>query len=251
MSFCLLTATLLMAQVIAPNGVTNAASYTPGFVSPGLIIAIFGQNLGPAKLTTFQLDKAGKLATSLSGVSVTVDGQPAPLLYVSATQIGAIVPYSISSTTPRVQVTVNGSLSPAISLIQAEAQPAIFTLDSSGSGQAAALNQDGSLNGMLNPAIKGQIISVYATGEGHTSPGGTDGLIVKAPTPRPVLPVSASVAGVPAAILYAAAAPVQVSGMLQVNLRVPTEAPSGPAVPVVISVGNRNSIKGVTIAIQE
>ncbi len=58
--FVLALATLL-AQIIAPNGITNGASYSSGFISPGEIIAIFGQNLGPTKLVTLQLDKSGKL----------------------------------------------------------------------------------------------------------------------------------------------------------------------------------------------
>ena len=246
----MLVLALFLAQTIAPNGVTNGASYASGFISPGEIIAIFGQSLGPAKLATLQLDKNGRVATALSGVTVIIDGHPAPLLYVSAAQIGAIVPYGISSSMPRVSVTYNGAASPSASLNFAEAQPAIFSLDSSGSGQAAALNQDGSLNGVLNPSSKGAVVSLYATGEGHTNPGGIDGQINISSNPRPVLPVSATVGGFPAAILYAAAAPTQVAGMFQVNLRVPSEAASGPAVPVSITVGTKTSPKGVTIAVQ-
>jgi len=239
-----------MTQTIAPNGVTNAASYAAGFVSPGEMIAIFGQGLGPAALTTFQLDSAGKIATVLARTTVTVDGHPAPLLYVSATQIGAIVPYSISSSQPRVVVTYNGAASPAASVTAALAAPALFTIDSSGSGQAAALNQDGSLNGQFNPAGKGEVVTVFGTGEGHTNPGGIDGQIATAANPRPVLAVSASVGGVPASVLYAAAAPGQVAGMFQVNLRVPSDAPSGPAVGVTVTVGAKTSPKGVTLALQ-
>ena len=235
----------LLAQTISPNGVTNAASYSSGFISPGEMIAIFGQNLGPAKLVTLQLDGAGRVATSLAGVVVSVDGHAAPLLYVSATQVGAIVPYGISSLLPRVSVTYNGVTSPSASLNFAESQPGVFTLDSSGTGQAAALNQDGSLNGILNPCSKGAVLSLYGTGEGHTNPGGLDGVIASQVNPRPVLPVNATVGGWPATVLYAGAAPTQVAGMFQVNLRVPSEAPSGPAVPVMITVGSRSSVKSV------
>jgi len=245
-----LFALFLLAQVIAPSGVTNAASYASGFISPGEIIAIFGHGLGPTELVPLQFDKAGRVATTLAGVTVTIDGRLAPLLYVSAEQVGAIVPYGISSATPRVIVTYRGSPSPAASLTFAEAQPAIFSLDSSGTGQAAAFNQDGSLNGSQNPASKGAVISLYGTGEGHTNPGGTDGQIALAGAPRPVLPVSVTVGGFPATVLYAAAAPTQVAGLFQVNLRVPSEAASGPAVPVVLKIGSKSSPKSVTIAVQ-
>lgn len=245
-----LLAAVMLAQAIAPNGVTSAASYAAGFVSAGEIIAIFGQGLGPAKLAMFQLDKAGRIGTSLAGVTVTIDGRPAPLLYVSAGQIAAIVPYGISSASPRVSVTVNGATSPSASLTLAEAQPGLFSIDSSGTGQAAAINQDGSLNGAFNPSSKGAVISLYGTGEGHTNPGGTDGQINVNSNPRPVLPVSATVGGVPAMVLYAAAAPGQVAGMIQVNLRIPSETVSGPAVPVVLQIGTKTSPKGITIAVQ-
>jgi len=240
----------LLVQTIAPNGVTSAASYAAGFLSPGEIISVFGQNLGPVQLVPFQLDRNQKIPTTLAGVTVTIDGHPAPLLYVSAAQIGAIVPYAISYLTPRVTVTYQGVTSPGRTLTFAEAQPAVFSLDSSGAGQAAAINQDGSLNGPLNPASKGAVLSLYATGEGNTSPGGIDGQIATTVNPRPVLPVSATVGGVPATVLYAAAAPTQVAGLFQVNLRVPSETQSGPAVPVVITVGHRSSPKSATIAVQ-
>ncbi|MDQ6676347.1 MAG: hypothetical protein M3Z09_03525, partial [Acidobacteriota bacterium] len=196
------------------------------------------------------LDATGRIATALAKTTVTVDGHPAPLLYVSATQIGAIVPYSISSSQPRVVVTYNGLASPAASVTAAPAAPALFTIDSSGSGQAAALNQDGSLNGPFNPAGKGEVITVFGTGEGNTNPGGIDGQIATAGNPRPLLAVSAAVGGVPASVLYAAAAPGQVAGMFQVNFRVPSEAPPGLAVTVTVTVGANTSPKGVTVALQ-
>jgi len=244
-----LVTTALIAQVIAPNGVTNAASYASGFLSPGELIAIFGQGLGPAQLVPLQLDQAGRIATALGGVTVAIDGRPAPLLYVSAGQVGAIVPYGIGSVNPRVTVTYRGSTSPALTMAFADAQPAIFTLDSSGNGQAAAINQDGSVNGSLNPASKGAVISLYGTGEGNTNPGGIDGQLSNGTTARPVLPVSVTVGGFPATVLYAAAAPSQVAGLFQVNVRVPSEALSGPAVPVVLKIGNKSSPKSVTIAV--
>lgn len=100
------------------------------------------------------------------------------------------------------------------------------------------------------PAPKGSIVSIYATGEGQTLPGGIDGLMLSGTTlPKPVQPVTVTVDGKPAEVLYAGAVPGAVSGLLQVNARVPFEAASG-VVTIQIQVGNTASQPGTTIAVK-
>ena len=121
-----------------------------------------------------------------------------------------------------------------------DAVPAIFTADASGTGQAAALNQDNTVNGTSNPAPAGSVVALYGTGGGALT---TDTL------PRLILPVTATVGGVPAMVYYAGIAPGLVQGAMQVNVQIPGGAMPGLAVPVAITVGNATS-KIVTLAIQ-
>jgi uncharacterized protein (TIGR03437 family) len=138
-----------------------------------------------------------------------------------------------------------------ITLSVADAAPGIFTIDSS--GQGAILNEDGSVNGPDAPAAKGRVVVLYGTGEGATTPFGTDGRIIPAEVTQlnhPVLPVTVTIGGIPAEVQYAGSAPGMVSGMLQINALVPDDAPSGSAMPVVVTVGAFQSQGTAVMAIQ-
>src|SRR5205085_2772578 len=132
----------------------------------------------------------------------------------------------------------------------AAAAPALFTANSSGTGQGAILNQDGTANGASAPAARGSVVALFATGAGETSPSGVDGAISGDPLPRPTLPVSVKIGGVDAEILYAGAAPGLVAGVLQVNCRIPASVSSGSSVPVVLTAGTASSRIGVTLAVK-
>jgi CheY-like chemotaxis protein len=116
------------------------------------------------------------------------------------------------------------------------------------------LNETGCCNSARNPAAPGSIAALYATGEGQTTPPGVTGKVSDydkaADYPTPQLPVSVTVGGEPAEIVFAGEAPHSMAGLLQVNFRVPANAPAGDAVPVVLSVGNSRSLDGVTMAIR-
>jgi uncharacterized protein (TIGR03437 family) len=237
---------------ISANGVVNGASFAGGAIAPGQIITIFGVRMGPATIAPFLLDNNGRVPGALAGTRVLIGGQPAPLLYVSAGQIGAIVPYSMAGRTAvDVVVDANGVRSEAVTVPLAAAAPGLFTVDASGKGQAAALNGDGTLNGTARPVAAGGVLVLYGTGEGQTLPAGVDGSVVGATdTPRPVLPVRVTIGGKDATVLYAGGAPGLVSGLVQVNVRVPADVAAGDAVPVVLQVGERASAAGVTVAIR-
>lgn len=81
------------------QAVTNAASFLPGPVAPGEIVVLFGANLGPAALAGLQLDSSGKISVTDGGTSATFDGVAAPLIYSSANQVAAIVPFEVSAST--------------------------------------------------------------------------------------------------------------------------------------------------------
>jgi uncharacterized protein (TIGR03437 family) len=187
----------------------------------------------------------------LGGVQVLVDGIPCPLLFVSASQINAIVPYSLDKAASAIVVVrYQGVDSASVPVDSAPSASAVFTAASNGQGQASVLNQDQSQNTPANPADKGSIVSVFDTGEGQTNPSGIDGLIaLPGLLPRPLLPVSAQVGGIDAEISYAGAAPGLVAGGFQINLKIPPNAPSG-AVPIQIKVGEAVSQSGITVSIR-
>ena len=230
--------------------VTNAASFQSGPIAPGEIVTIFGAGIGPANLVGAQLNAQGKLASTLSGTQVFFDGIPAPLVYVTAQAVSAIVPYEVAGQQTTGMVVVrNGQSTLPATLQVAAAVPAFFIADASGAGQVAARNEDGTLNGPQNGATAGSIVALYATGEGQTDPGGVDGRIANQVVPKPAAPVSVQIGGVPAQIVYAGAAPQAVAGLLQVNVRMPASLKPG-ANSVVIAVGNASSRTDATITVR-
>src|SRR5665811_1312735 len=121
-------------------------------LAPGELISIFGIGIGAAP-TGFTLDAKGNLPPTIGGTQVLINGKPAPLLYVSASQINAIVPYEVgASGTATIQVVSNGLQSASWGIPLAPSAPALFAIDSNGVGQAAVLNQDNSVNTASNPA---------------------------------------------------------------------------------------------------
>jgi uncharacterized protein (TIGR03437 family) len=236
---------------IFPSGVVNGASFQGGAVAPGEIITVFGWQIGPAQLASGSYSASGVLSNSAAGVQVTFDGVPAPLIYVLSGQVSAIVPYSAYGKRQTImQVTYNGKVTNAIRLAVTDASPAIFTVNASGSGPGAILNQDGSVNSAANPSEPGGIIVLYATGEGQTAPAGVDGQQALATYPKPLLPVTVTVGGIECEVKYAGAAPYFVAGAMQVNAELPANVPKGNAVEVRLKIGERTSRAGVTVAIR-
>ncbi len=234
----------------ALNFVVNGASGQLGPIAPGEIVALFGEGLGPAVLSGARLNAEGLVAADIEGTRVLFDEFPAPLVYASANQAAAIVPYEVAQRgSTEVTFETDGIRSNPLVVNIARAAPGIFTQNSSGGGLGAILNQDNALNSGARPAAKGSVVVLFATGEGQTSPEGSTGRIAATVFPRPTLPVSVQVGGIDAEVLYAGAAPGQVAGLLQVNLRVPEGIASG-LVPIVVSVGGAPSQTGVVLAVR-
>src|SRR5262249_46338991 len=154
-------------------------------IAPGEIVMLTGLGLGPAQLVENHVGSTGLLNSDVGGTQVLFNDIPAPIVYASATQTAAIVPYSISGTATQVPVARHGQKSNGFSVSVVAAAPGLFTLDSSGVGQAAAVNQDGSINTPSTPARVGEVISLFATGEGQTTPPGVDGRPATTPYPQP------------------------------------------------------------------
>jgi uncharacterized protein (TIGR03437 family) len=228
----------------------NAASYAPGPVTPGEIVTIFGSGMGPATLMSLHITDAGTVDTSLGGTQVFFDGYPAPVIYSSSTAVSVIVPYEIAgSQTTSMMIQYQGAHSNRMTVPVLASLPGIFTIDASGFGQGAILNQDTSVNSSQNGADPGSVVSIYATGGGQTDPPSADGTLATTAAST-VLPVKVQIAGEDANVLYAGAAPGEPAGVIQVNARIPADVSRGTNVPVIIIVGGTSSQAGVTVAIK-
>jgi uncharacterized protein (TIGR03437 family) len=235
---------------IISDKIYGSASGLTTSIAPGELITIMGVNIGPNRPLTLALSAPNQVATSLGGTRVLFDGVAAPMVYTSAFQINAIVPFSLAGhAVTHLQVEYLGTASTPVELSVAAVAPGIFTADSSGHGQGAILNQDFSANSSTNPAAAGSIVSIYATGGGVTSPASADGAITQSDLGVPLLPVAVTIDGQPADVLWAGAAPNLVAGVLQVNVRIPSSARSGNAA-VSMQIGTAQSQAGVTIAVK-
>jgi uncharacterized protein (TIGR03437 family) len=255
--------TLFAPPPPAVTSVVSAASLQPA-ISPGEVVSIFGANIGTPPVSS-QYDYTGLFPTTLGNTTVTFGGTPAPLLYVSTTQINAVVPFEVAGQkNVDVVVTHDSVAAPSVAVPIVDTSPAIFTTTQTGKGQGAIQNATGpeasTPNSVDNPAPQGSGIAIFATGGGLLTQTGVglptrvvqDGSIfLEFQTGlAPAAAVSLTIGGQPARILYAAAAPYEVLGMLQVNAVVPSNIGSGPQ-PVVLTVGkNNNASQQVTVAVQ-
>lgn len=211
-----------------PITVVNTASLSSGAVSPGEAVTIFGSGIGPQTGVTALIDPPSLLPTQLADAQVLFDGVPAPLFYAQAGQINAQAPYTVAGqTSTTIEVIYQDVPVNTVSVAVAPSVPGVFS---------TAVNQDGTVNSTANPASAGSYLTIYATGEGLTDGANISGQAATAPYPQPQLPVSATVSGISAQIVWAGSAPGLV-GLLQVNLIVPGPyLPSGAA-PLQLMVG--------------
>jgi uncharacterized protein (TIGR03437 family) len=216
-----------------------------------MIVNFVVPGIGPATIIPEQLSIDGTLVTTLlGGTRVLFDGVAAPMLYAASGQFRAVVPYEVAGmSTTQVQIEYQGVLSNAVILPVIASSPGLFTLDSSGSGQGLIFDAMGNPNNTSNPAAAESVVTLYATGEGQTLPPGIDGLIATDPAPAAVLPVSVTIDGIDAPVLYYGGAVGQVAGMMRIDVQVPDGVAPG-ARPVVLQVGDGLSQTGVTVAIQ-
>lgn len=217
-----------------PQGVLNAASLAPpGYpVSPGGVMTLFGTGFPSTSATA----SAPPFGPTLGGVSVTVNGTPAPIYSVTPTQISAIVPFAATGSTAAIVVTVNGTKSNAVTVPLSPTSPGIFSIPANGISSAAALHADYSVISAANPATQGEIISMYLTGLGATNPKVADG--AAAPGSAPFAQITGSIAiyvggvQVPANQIYYMGLAPTLAGLYQVNFKVPIVAAGN--VPVAV-----------------
>jgi uncharacterized protein (TIGR03437 family) len=212
-----------VGPTIATGGVVNAASYAAPPVAVGEIVVIYGSNFGDGSATQALFDYV-----------------QATIIYATPTQVAATVPRGVGNRAMTQVIVQNGDvMSAPVTLPVAPSAPALFTADSTGKGQASALNQDYSVNGASNPAARGSVIQLFGTG---------GGLLTKDALPIVTLPTSATVDGLDAQVQFAGAAPGLPEGVLQVNVMIPPGVRSG-SVPIDVKIGDAAS-NTATIVIQ-
>jgi uncharacterized protein (TIGR03437 family) len=153
-----------------------------------------------------------------------INNRPAPIYYVSSTQIAAIVPYETTTSVAQIQVVNNQAMSNVVTEFVNATTPGVFTIPAGGLGYAAAEHADGSLVTPSHPAQVGETIAVYVTGLGDVFPSISDGTAgVSGSTSNAI---TAFVSGTAATVAYAGLAPGLV-GLYQVNVQIPTGITAG------------------------
>jgi uncharacterized protein (TIGR03437 family) len=214
--------------IISLSGLVNGARQQQLPMAPNTMMSLYGLNLGQPGIT-----------------KVYVAGRQVPVNAVSPGQVNFTIPAFLNGyPSADVEVEVLGQKSQPIALGVRATSPGIFTASGTGSGQAAAINQDGRSNSTTRPARPGSALSFFVTGFGLPGPRDSDGL------QRLVLPVFVRIGGVTARVEFAGPTPSLGEAVQQVNVRLPDSVPTGPTVPVVMNVGGVDTQPGVTVSIQ-
>jgi uncharacterized protein (TIGR03437 family) len=158
----------------------NAASFVQAAskpLAPGIIASVF-----PAPGAKFgsqtQALSALPMPRTLGDVQLQFNDEAAPLYYVSPGQINFLIPMSAPRSGTAQLVLVQASTGQVLAsgvMQMAEASPAFFTANQTGSGQVAALNQDNSVNNPGSPAARNEVIQLYLTGQGFIPNAPADG----------------------------------------------------------------------------
>ena len=233
-------------------GFVSAANPAGGSVlAQGAIGSIFGANLASR---TSVADQAPPLPVSLGGTTVTIASRKVPLFFVSPGQINFQVPvFGFSGLTTVPMTIALGNMSSTVNVRIQPVAPALFTTNAQGTGQGSVLiagtaslaAPTGAFPGS-RPVKAGEFISIYCTGLGTTNGGPPAGSASPGNPPAPTLATpSVTIGGVPATVSFSGLAPGYV-GLYQVNVQVPTGAPSGDAVPIILTIGG---LPGNTVTI--
>lgn len=237
--------------ILAPPAgpVVNAASFQTNELVSGSIVSLFGTDLATETIAAVGLP----LPTRLGDTVIQVNGDRAPLFYVSPTQINFQVPWNVARHT---LAAVSLGRQSVATVPVVSASPGIFTVDHNGEGQGAVLIAGTDRHAAPfgtglggRPVRRGEYLEIYATGLGAVDNEPRSGSLAPAdPLSRTIANSSVTIGGVPVEVTFSGLAPGQV-GLYQVNALVPDDAPDGDAVPLVLSIEGAVS-NTVTIAVQ-
>lgn len=246
------------ANVAAPalysGGIVNGASYAKGAaVAAGAIVSVFGRNLARGSNVASKLP----LETNLGGATLGIGDYDAPLFFSSGAQINAQIPFELIPNT-RHSAIVKTRLDPSgaetftvpETITVSASGAGIFTTNQQGTGQGVIMDANSRLVDGSNPAKAGDVVVVYCTGLGATTPAvvSGQGALTAEPLARVTWPVTATLGGKPAVVHFAGFAPNFV-GLYQVNVQIPDGLTAGSEVPLVL-IQNGASSNTVTLAIK-
>jgi uncharacterized protein (TIGR03437 family) len=197
-------------------------------LSPAEVVAIYGPGIGPSTAVS-ATPTNGFYPTTLGGVEVSVNDTNIPLLYVSANQIDAVFPMAVTANSAATVRVTNGT-----------AVSANYPVRITGSSPAAnptVINQDGTINSLLNPAPGSSIVTFWVTGFQSSFAPLSDGQVATVAnndacfalesagcsiTAQTINFFHLGMLSIPTTVLYAGAAPGMVAGVTQFNLQVGT-----------------------------
>lgn len=230
-----------------PLTMVHGATLREQAVAPGTIVTVFGSELGPVVGVKGQITAAGTLETQVGGVRVFFDGIAAPLFFAQDQQINAQVPYEVAGhVETEVKVVSGDVVKGSVRVPVKDAAPGILTA-AGGTGQAIASNENGGVNSDSNPAARGSVVTLYATGDGQLGPDAVDG--VPAVAAWTGYPVSVDFGGYAGEVLYAGRAPGFI-GLMQISVRIPASFVQAGAVPVWLTVNGQTSQNGVVLSVR-
>ena len=222
-----------MKLILAALVLVQSASGTT-VIAPGTLISIYGSGLAGG----VSYGNTNPLPSELDGTTVTINGVAIPLLFISSGQINAQMPFEIQPGTATIVVQTNGAASDPAQFEVRPRAPGIFAADGN---HALAFNAvDWSLNSAANPAVPGQYLALYLTGQGLVDRAVTGVPSPQIPAALPPEVVQVNIGGRPATVIFAGLVPGFV-GLCQVNVLVPAAAPGEQALEVVMDGAAANS----------
>ncbi len=238
-------------SAVAPvqvSAIADAASLQIGPYAPLEIVSIFGRGLGPVQ-GAIAAPAGGQYPKNLAGIEVFFCGIRAPRLSVRGDQINAVVPQGIVRGWCTIWVATPSVSSASLTTWMERATPALFTVDGSGYGQGAIINADGKINSADHPAERGSTISLFATGTGVTGAVLADGQVPTVAIENSI-GVVVFIGNTLGTVTYAGVARGSIYGLTQINVTIPSDAPTGPSVPIIVQQYPFRRQSGVTVAIR-
>jgi uncharacterized protein (TIGR03437 family) len=226
------------------SSVVNAADGTKP-VAPGGLISVYGQQMSPVNIATQEIP----LPTALGESCLTVNGIAVPMLFVSSQQINGQLPTNVAGNAT-MTLRTPGGISDNFYFSILPVAPSIFRSGTAGpeTGLATVFRADnGQLITPTNPIHPNDIITIYATGMGQTSPPMVSGMAAPAdPLSNTVTAASVTLGGVPLNVLYSGLVPGEV-GVYQVNASVPSGVPQGMDIPLVVAQAGSSTALSVRV----